>query len=290
MHFVKLFDMILDSSIWSEKSDIRVVWITMLLMADKRGFVRASVSGIARRAAVGADVCQEALDVLEAPDKDSRTSEHEGRRIVDCEGGYQILNYEKYRLLLAEEERRSKGAERQARYVSRRQQASASVSSVSNDANDDKAEVEVEAEEDSGSLGGRDKTGEVIASCGGCGGRTPRKRGSRPRTRLPEDFRLSDQCIAFAKKHGWLPEKIALELEKFVAHALGTARLQADWRAAWRTWVLNEPQFSRASGSVPAGQTTERYPEFKPENIKPIDPQRQQELAAKIANIGKGAA
>jgi len=38
-----------------------------------------------------------ALKKLSSPDPDSRTPEFEGRRIEAIEGGWRILNYEKYR-------------------------------------------------------------------------------------------------------------------------------------------------------------------------------------------------
>jgi hypothetical protein len=66
-------------------------------MCDKNGIVEGSVPGLARLAVVSREQCKEALDVLMSPDPDSRTSEHEGRRVVEVDGGWQLLNYQKYR-------------------------------------------------------------------------------------------------------------------------------------------------------------------------------------------------
>jgi len=97
--YVKLFGTILDSSIWATDLPTRVVWITMLAMADEYGIVSASVGGLARRACVSEKECSKALKNLLAPDPDSRTKEHDGRRIEPLEGGWRLLNYAKYREL-----------------------------------------------------------------------------------------------------------------------------------------------------------------------------------------------
>jgi hypothetical protein len=104
--FTKLFNSILDSTIWSEDNHTRLVWITMLAMADRRGHVDASVPGLAIRARVPISECEQALAILAAPDKYSRSSAFEGRRIETIEGGWRLLNYLAYRRKLSAEERR----------------------------------------------------------------------------------------------------------------------------------------------------------------------------------------
>jgi hypothetical protein len=104
--FTKLFCSILDSTIWSEDNHTRLVWITMLAMADRRGHVDASVPGLAIRARVPIDQCEQALAILSAPDKYSRSSAFEGRRIEAIEGGWKLLNYLAYRRKLSADERR----------------------------------------------------------------------------------------------------------------------------------------------------------------------------------------
>ena len=96
-HFVKLYGSILDSTVWLEKSGTRILWITMLAMADDGGFVMASVPGLAKRAGITRKECEAGLTVLLAPDRDSRTPDHQGRRLEKIEGGWLILNHRKYR-------------------------------------------------------------------------------------------------------------------------------------------------------------------------------------------------
>lgn len=95
--FVKLYGSILDSTVWLESLPTKVIWITMLAMADWEGFVSAAVPTLAKRAGVTRAECETALAVLGAPDPDSKTKEFEGRRVEPREGGWLILNHGKYR-------------------------------------------------------------------------------------------------------------------------------------------------------------------------------------------------
>lgn len=101
-HFVKLYASILDSTIWAEPAPTVKVWLTLLAMADPNGFVDGAMLGVMRRAIVSREECETAIRVLESPDPDSKTPDHEGRRIERKEGGWQILNHRKYRDLRTE--------------------------------------------------------------------------------------------------------------------------------------------------------------------------------------------
>lgn len=112
--YTKLASTITDSSIWAESLAVRVVWITMMAMADEEGRVRASLSGLARRANVPADDVRDALARFLAPDPDSTSPEHEGRRVQRVEGGWRLLNHAKYRAWGSRESRREYERERKA--------------------------------------------------------------------------------------------------------------------------------------------------------------------------------
>ena len=104
--FTKLFSSITESTIWSESSDIRVVWITMLAMADRRGRIWSSIPGLANRSQVTLEQTEIALQKFLSPDTYSRTKDLDGRRIEVIDGGWRLLNHEKYRSLRDDEERR----------------------------------------------------------------------------------------------------------------------------------------------------------------------------------------
>jgi len=116
MAYTKLFNSIVTSTIWSEDDQTRIVWITMLALADKNGEVQGSVPGLARIAGVTVDACRAAIGKFLAPDPDSRTKDDEGRRIEEIDGGWSLINHRKYREMASDADRAEKAAIRQARH------------------------------------------------------------------------------------------------------------------------------------------------------------------------------
>lgn len=104
--YTKLFGSIVASTIWTEPHAVRIVWITMLAMANKNGIVEASLPGLADLSRVTMDEVKQAVKALESPDEYSRTPGHEGRRIEACDGGWKILNHGKYRAKMGADEKR----------------------------------------------------------------------------------------------------------------------------------------------------------------------------------------
>lgn len=129
--YTKLFSSILASTIWREPMEVRIVWITLLAMAGRNGIAEGSVPGVADFARLPVEPTRKALAKLSAPDEDSRSKEHEGRRIKAVDGGWLILNHAKYRAKLGADERRDylkiKAREyRRRRAVDKRKQISTS--------------------------------------------------------------------------------------------------------------------------------------------------------------------
>lgn len=118
--FTKLFSGIVFSTVWREEMHVKVVWVTMLALANRDGCVLASLPGLADASRVTLDQCKEALTRLGAPDKYSRTKDNEGRRIEECDGGWRLLNYTKYRELRSADERRIKNREAVRRHRARK--------------------------------------------------------------------------------------------------------------------------------------------------------------------------
>lgn len=117
--YVKVWASILSSSIWSEDKATRIVWITFLVMADRQGFVGASVDGIARMANVSVEEAEAAIEVLESPDPRSRSKEDDGRRIVPVERGWHVINHSYFRDLVDKETQREYERARKATYRAR---------------------------------------------------------------------------------------------------------------------------------------------------------------------------
>jgi len=118
--YAKLFGSILFSTIWGESKDVKILWITLMAMADPDGVVEAAVPGLAAASRLSVDECRVAIAVLEAPDPDSKNPDHEGRRIEKCDGGWRLLNYLNYRDKLTVAHRREKTAERVRKFRERK--------------------------------------------------------------------------------------------------------------------------------------------------------------------------
>jgi 5-methylcytosine-specific restriction endonuclease McrA len=119
-NYTKLFNSIVTSTIWTEDDKTRIVWITMLAICDQNGEVQASIPGLARLSGVSVADAEMAIGKLLSPDKHSRTPDHEGRRIVPIEGGWELLNHAKYRRMASLEDRKEATAKRVKRHRERK--------------------------------------------------------------------------------------------------------------------------------------------------------------------------
>jgi hypothetical protein len=154
MGYTKLFSTIVTSSIWTEPDTTRLVWITMLAIADKNGEVQASVPGLARVAGVSIPATEEAIQRFLAPDQYSRTKDEDGRRIEAIDGGWLLLNHAKYRRMASKDEAKEKNAERQQRHRDRQKnnasvtQRNATVTENNGEITQERDIAEAEAEAD----------------------------------------------------------------------------------------------------------------------------------------------
>jgi len=119
--FTKLFSTIITSSVWSEDDKTRLMWITMLATADPKGYVAGTIPGMAAMARMSLADAEAAIAKLCSPDKYSRTPDHEGRRLLPVDGGWQIANYLRYRDRRDPEKRRQQNREAKRRQREREQ-------------------------------------------------------------------------------------------------------------------------------------------------------------------------
>lgn len=118
--YIKLDKSLTQSSLWLSGSPEEIVlWVFLLTNADYHtGFVDASLPAIAHGCHLSNERALEILNKFAAPDPYSRSSEHEGRRVVihrDPDWGISILNYSKYQQkdhTAAERKRRQRERER----------------------------------------------------------------------------------------------------------------------------------------------------------------------------------
>lgn len=119
--FCKVFSDMLTSSVWlTTEKETKLLWLTMLLMADQRGIVATGVLGLSRMSMLTIPETEEALAVLLSPDPHSKTPDMEGRRVIPIDGGWQIVNYSKYRDKWVGVKKRSDGVARQQAYRARK--------------------------------------------------------------------------------------------------------------------------------------------------------------------------
>ena len=117
--YTKLFSDIVESSIWNEPPDTCKVWITLLALSDQDGYVRGSVGWLAGKARVSKEKCAAAISLFQRPDEESRTPDHEGRRIEALDDGWLILNYIVFRDRLSQNPLNVKTRERVKRHRER---------------------------------------------------------------------------------------------------------------------------------------------------------------------------
>ncbi len=97
--FVKIYgDKLISSSLWDERPEARLVFLSMLALADGDGVVDVpNTRALARILNLTEEFLLAGLAVLEAPDSGSRTPDEDGRRVVREGASWRMVNYEKYR-------------------------------------------------------------------------------------------------------------------------------------------------------------------------------------------------
>jgi hypothetical protein len=234
MPFTKLFGSIVTSSIWRESTETKVVWVTMLALANQHGEVWASVGGLAHTAGVTREQCADALRVLLSPDPDSRTKDHEGRRIEEIDGGWMLLNYLKYRYMRDEEARKEYMREymRDRRSVNSCKHPLTQVSNVNiRKPQLAKAEAEAEAEADKKKDNTNTTRDETQAK--------PAKVSSRVRHQpvSANPPTLAEVASYVQEYNGDIPADEFLDANTRSGWTYGNGKKPVlDWKAHYRTW------------------------------------------------------
>lgn len=141
--YTKLFSSILMSSIWEEPAETRIVWVTLLALADQHGHIDGTVKSLARVARVPVKSCERAILTFISPDPNDRSGVEDGRRLRIEPGGWALVNYALYRQKMSAEERkeRDKLRKRAIRASAASPRVSESVREIS------QAEAEAEADQ-----------------------------------------------------------------------------------------------------------------------------------------------
>lgn len=108
----KLFEQMYDGTLATKGPwEALVTFQQFIILADQHGVVDMTADAISRRTTIPLKIIETGIEALEQPDGGSRSPELEGRRITrlaeNRNWGWQITNYEHYRNLRSQEERRA---------------------------------------------------------------------------------------------------------------------------------------------------------------------------------------
>jgi len=203
-----------------------VTFQQLIVLADKNGVVDMTAEAIARRTTIPLDVVRIGLIALEQPDKASRTPDEEGRRIMRLsetrDWGWRIVNYEKYRTLRSEEERREY---HRNYWHSRKLKASTETQHHSTDSTESTKVVSSK------------QNVEVITS-----------KEKQRATRLPPNFPQESDIEWCRQKRPELDTReVSEQFRDYWTAAPKGSKL--DWSATWRTWVRNTKSTGASNGS-----------------------------------------
>jgi len=240
--FGKVFRSLWEGSLCG-KPDDQLVFVFMLASADADGVVDVVPSIISHQTGLAMERVAGAIARLMEPDPESRTTDHEGRRLLavgERSWGWKIVNYKKYRAMRDDRERREQNNRAQAKR--RGQPLSAGVSQGQPQSAQVEVEVEVEVEVD-GEVEAEESKDSSLRSVSENG-------VSKRRKKTPTTNREVDREWLETFDEVWWPEYLGLgrkcsraaarEVWAKIPHLDGQAdfdRLNGEWESARASWT-----------------------------------------------------
>lgn len=119
----KIFDSMYDGSLYGQWEAI-VTFQQLIVLADKDGFIEITPVSLSARTSIPIEIIQKGIEILESDDPNSRTIGNNGKRILrinpDRLWGWKIVNYEKYRDIASQEDRKKYMRDYMSKYRSKR--------------------------------------------------------------------------------------------------------------------------------------------------------------------------
>lgn len=107
----------------SGQSDAQLVFVCLIAHADQDGNAELHPAPIGALTGIGIDRARAALSMLSSPDPDSRRTDEDGKRILEIGAGcWHIVNYQHYRALRDQDQRRAQAREQMRRLRESRKQ------------------------------------------------------------------------------------------------------------------------------------------------------------------------
>lgn len=236
--YAKIFASLYQGTLRGDANGL-LVFTNLLAHADAAGCVDIHPRAVAQEVGISIDQVRAALLVLEAPDGESRSPDHEGRRLIRLDEhrawGWKIVNHAKYRAIRSEEDRREQNRASQARFREKskpdsKQNQPASAEDQPPSAQSAQAEAYTEAyTEAQAQAKGEKQRLRAPARI-----RAP----ARTRTALPPDFGISPAVTAWAAGKGY--GDIDAHLESFRAKCAANGYGYSDWDAAFRNAIADD--------------------------------------------------
>lgn len=120
MNWAPIWCGIVDSSLWDEPDHVVKIFLTMLALKGPDHIVRKSAYQLKHHSRKTEAEVLDALRILSEPDtRRMEQQEFDGRRIEMVEGGWLVLNGEKYRSMVQKEMKRARDVKSQANWRAR---------------------------------------------------------------------------------------------------------------------------------------------------------------------------
>jgi len=235
----KIFQQIYDGSLRSDPMT-RLVFMDMVILADKDGVVDMTHEAIAARTNVPIETVCEAIKSLESPDPRSRSSKENGARIKRLDEhrdwGWVLINYDYYikkgtRADKNEADRiRMQNIRSKNKDVAFCSNQSKSVADVAH------IDIDIDIKE-----------------------KIDKKEKNKKATQLPKDFKLTPELKSYAIQKG-IPENYIKEVfEHFENHHRAKGTTMKDWNRAWYTWVQKAKTFENLHKQPPSSSSSPQH-------------------------------
>lgn len=260
--YAKVFRALWDGTLgadWASWS----VFVFLLAHCDQDGNVDMSHKAIAARSGIPIDMVRSAIEILEAPDPESRSPEKDGRRLERIDPhrswGWHIVNYEHYRSLRDMETVRAQTRERVRRHRFGNAHSNAPVTP----SNAPKRHAEAEAE---GEVDAKTKKDTV-----------PAPRALRANFVPPSIDDVKAYCL---ERHNVVDPVAWIDHYEANGWRVGKNPMRS-WKAAVRTWEKN--------GIAPPRQPQASAPDHAPADRSKLDEMQDWRRKWEEENAGTSA-
>lgn len=251
--YAKLFTSLYQGTLRGNSKGI-LVFTNLLAHADKNGDVDIHPRAIAEEVGLSVEIVNETLLMLESEDPESRSPECEGRRIVRLDEhrswGWNIVNFQKYRAIRNEEDRREQSRIAQEKFRNKHKDYSNKskprVSQVSPYRSRGNKQIQ-KADTNTKAVQKPDTSNQQLSPQTSVPDEKKRSSGAARAKRLPADWFLPKSWGEWALQNrpGITQEQIRLMADTFkdywIAKA-GSSAAKLDWEATWRNWVRRDSQ------------------------------------------------